>query len=204
MNARCSPRHLPRVSDGRSPGETVRCRPCRRCGPSRGWRPVALLPGETPSADGEVVWSWRRDRGVYPARPCGLGNGDNQRRSPGRARISCKTSRGESRRGRAVPVVLAHVLRTWDARVLRRMGSAGAFGARLSLRPLFKRGKTKGQNPGKPCRGNGSVCLLARMLQTHSGALSIDQGWMTSRLTVIGASTLLTSPEGPATSTLNL
>jgi hypothetical protein len=23
-----------------------------------------LSPGETPAADGEVVWSWRRDRGV--------------------------------------------------------------------------------------------------------------------------------------------
>jgi len=43
---------------------------------------------ENAAAYGEVVWSWRRDRGVYPARLCGLGNGDNQRRSPGRARIS--------------------------------------------------------------------------------------------------------------------
>lgn len=51
-------------------------------------------------AVGEVVWSWRRDRGVYPACPCGLGKGDNKRRSPGRARISRQTSRGESRRGR--------------------------------------------------------------------------------------------------------
>ena len=24
---------------------------------------------EAPLADGEVVWSWRRDRGVYPRRP---------------------------------------------------------------------------------------------------------------------------------------
>ena len=42
-------------------------------------------------ADGEVVWSWRRDRGVYPPRLCGVGNGDNKRRSPGRARISRNT-----------------------------------------------------------------------------------------------------------------
>jgi len=40
-------------------------------------------PGETFAADGEVVWSWRRDRGVYPARLCGDGNGDKNRRSPG-------------------------------------------------------------------------------------------------------------------------
>ena len=39
---------------------------------------------------GEIVWSWRRDPGVYPARLCGLGNGDNKGRSPGRARISRK------------------------------------------------------------------------------------------------------------------
>jgi len=32
-------------------------------------RQAALLPGETPAAYGEVVWSWRRDRGVYPRRP---------------------------------------------------------------------------------------------------------------------------------------
>jgi len=37
-------------------------------------------------ADGEVVWSWRRDPGVYPARLCGPGNGDKKGRSPGRAR----------------------------------------------------------------------------------------------------------------------
>ena len=46
--------------------------------------------GENAAAYGEIVWSWRRDRGVYPACLCGPGNGDNQRRSPGRARISRK------------------------------------------------------------------------------------------------------------------
>jgi hypothetical protein len=25
--------------------------------------------GETPAADGEIVWSWRRDPGVYSRRP---------------------------------------------------------------------------------------------------------------------------------------
>jgi len=28
----------------------------------------AWPPDEKSAADGEVVWSWRRDRGVYPAR----------------------------------------------------------------------------------------------------------------------------------------
>src|SRR5262245_44470228 len=74
------------------------------------WRQAGFPPGENAAADGEVVWSWRRDRGVYPARPCGLGNGDKNRRSPGRARISCKPLRGESRDVLAVPVVPTPVL----------------------------------------------------------------------------------------------
>src|SRR6201988_1417175 len=54
------------------------------------WRQV-LAPDETFTVDGEVVWSWRRDPGVYPPRLCGDGNGDKKGRSPGRARISRKT-----------------------------------------------------------------------------------------------------------------
>jgi hypothetical protein len=34
-----------------------------------GRRQVTRSPGRTPLADGEVVWSWRRDPGVYPCRP---------------------------------------------------------------------------------------------------------------------------------------
>jgi len=52
-----------------------------------GWRQVIDSPWRNASrADGEIVWSWRRDPGVYPPRPCGDGNGDNKGRSPGRAR----------------------------------------------------------------------------------------------------------------------
>src|SRR5689334_4390708 len=43
-------------------------------------------PDETFATYGEVVWSWRRDPGVYPSRPCGNGNGGKKGRSPGRAR----------------------------------------------------------------------------------------------------------------------
>ena len=52
------------------------------------WPLVAsgVFTGRNAMADGKAVWSRRRDRGVYPARLCGLGNGDNKRRSPGRAR----------------------------------------------------------------------------------------------------------------------
>ena len=67
------------------------------------WRQV-LAPDETLTVYGEIVWSWRRDPGVYPACLCGLGNGDNKGRSPGRARISRKPLRGESRDVLAVPV----------------------------------------------------------------------------------------------------
>jgi len=48
---------------------------------------VDVMVAERPD---EIVWSWRRDRGVklagYPA-----GDGGKKRRSPGRARISRKT-----------------------------------------------------------------------------------------------------------------
>jgi hypothetical protein len=33
------------------------------------WRQAWLSPGEIVAAYGKVVWSWRRDRGVYPFRP---------------------------------------------------------------------------------------------------------------------------------------
>jgi len=32
-------------------------------------REVPLAPDEDAAAYGEVVWSWRRDPGVYPRRP---------------------------------------------------------------------------------------------------------------------------------------
>src|SRR4029453_16817769 len=69
------------------------------CGVSR------VLPvRRNAAAYGEIVWSWRRDRGVYSRRPIWRDNGDNQRRSPGRARISRKPLRGEGRDVSAVPV----------------------------------------------------------------------------------------------------
>jgi hypothetical protein len=101
-------------------------------------------PDETFAADGEVVWSWRRDPGVYPLRLCGDGNGDNKGRSPGRVRISRKPLRGESRDVSAVPVKSVCILSLLSHTVLR-----AAVGARLSLRPLFKRGPTNLQSSGE-------------------------------------------------------
>ena len=105
-------------------------------------------PGETPAAYGEVVWSWRRDRGVYPLRPCGVGNGDNKRRSPGRARISRQTI-AWGKPGCLGCTCLIRVRCFFFAR-----GAAGAVSARLSLRPLSERGTNDWQNPGEARRGN--------------------------------------------------
>ena len=122
----------------------------------RCWRQASLLAGRNAAADGEVVWSWRRDRGVYPARLCGLGNGDKNRRSPGRSRISRKPLRGESRAVLAVPVVQPVCsLPTGFAH-----GTAGAVGARLSLRPLQREeGQLDCRTPVIPRRENESARL---------------------------------------------
>jgi hypothetical protein len=45
------------------------------------WRQV-LAPDETFAADGEVVWSWRRDPGVEPMERS-VGHGGKKGRSPG-------------------------------------------------------------------------------------------------------------------------
>jgi hypothetical protein len=103
-----------------------------------------FLPDETSAAYGEVVWSWRRDPGVYPARLCGHGNGDNKGRSPGRVRISRQTIA----RGR--PGCLGC---TCQSRVRSLLpiahGTAGAASARLSLRPLRLRGTTNCNHSGE-------------------------------------------------------
>ena len=99
---------------------------------------VISSPGETSVADGEVVWSWRRDRGVYPACLCGLGNGDKQRRSSGRARISRKAIA----RGRPGCLGCTCQIRVRFFLPIAH-GAAGAVGARLSLRPLSERGTTR-------------------------------------------------------------
>jgi hypothetical protein len=42
-----------------------------------------LAPGETLAAAGEVVWSWRRDPGVYPGLPVRAGQRGQKRPFPG-------------------------------------------------------------------------------------------------------------------------
>src|SRR5215475_7661506 len=103
-----------------------------------------FAPDETSAAYDEVVWSWRRDPGVYPLRLCGDGNGDNKGRSPGRARISRKTI------ARGKPGCLGC---TCQSRVRSfstiAHGAAGAVGARLSLCPLPSGGTNEIVNPGE-------------------------------------------------------
>ena len=112
------------------------CDGCRR-------RQVGDPPTKRLPADGEVVWSWRRDPGVNRPCLCGSRNGDNKGRSPGRARISRKTiARGKP----GCPGC------TCQTRVrccqFFAHGAAGAVGARLSLRPLNEEGAARLHNPG--------------------------------------------------------
>ena len=76
MRGRCaSSRNVGAGCDGRLPREAG-----------------SFPPDETLAVYGEVAGAWRRDRGVYPfPSRNGNGNGDNQRRSPGRLRISRQT-----------------------------------------------------------------------------------------------------------------
>jgi hypothetical protein len=107
-------------------------------------RRQVIFTGRNAAAYGEIVWSWRRDRGVYPARPCRLGNGDNKRRSPGRARISRKAI------ARGKPGCLGCTCQTRvRSSTNSAHGDAGAVGARLSLRPLIEEGATNSQTSGE-------------------------------------------------------
>ena len=76
----------------------------------------ASAPDENAAAYGEVVWSWRRDPGVYPPRPCGDGNGGNKGRSPGRARSKpqnhCAGKAGMSRLYLSNPCAFYHYFST--------------------------------------------------------------------------------------------
>src|ERR1700754_1200214 len=131
-------------------------------------RQVISSPGENAAAYGEVVWSWRRDPGVYPVRLCGPGNGDNKGRSPGRARISRKPLRGESRDVSAVPVKSVCVLVYHCTRCCGR-----------SRRPAFpapsavQRGKRECTTQAKSRRENESVCLQCALRVCCGGPQSL-------------------------------
>src|SRR6266480_3092654 len=104
------------------------------------WRQAGFgSPGETFTADGEVVWSWRRDPGVKLRGKARAGDGGKKGRFTGESTKETVTPlRGESRVVPAEPVVTMHVSYLCFGRV-----AAGAVGARLSLRPLLRRGTTR-------------------------------------------------------------
>src|ERR1700752_296157 len=108
---------------------SAQCKPCRRNRGSVRRSRVVLAPRP-----------WRRsfppvrERQRWQERPL---TGESTKET-------VKPLRGESRDVSAVPVKPVCVLLTTIAH-----GAAGAVGARLSLRPLFKRGRTNLQNPGK-------------------------------------------------------
>src|SRR5262249_43385554 len=107
------------------------------------------MPDETFAAYGEVVWSWRRDPGATPAGNPPAGNGGKKGRSPGRARISRKTiARGKP----GCPGCTCQIRVRLLATVAH--GAAGAVGARLSLRPLYKEGQRICRTRVKSRRGN--------------------------------------------------
>src|SRR5215510_14382982 len=83
-----------------------------------------------------------------------IGDGGKTGRSPGRALISRKTiARGKP----GCPGCTCSSTRVLSFTTFAH-GTAGAVGARLSLRPLIQRGTTNWQNPDNPCRGNADVC----------------------------------------------
>src|SRR5262250_3044373 len=96
----------------------------------------ACSPDETSAADGEVVWSWRRDPGATLAETIPPATGARKAASPGRVRISRKPI------ARGKPGCLGCTCQT---RVRSSLpfahGDAGAVGARLSLRPLQGEGQ---------------------------------------------------------------
>jgi hypothetical protein len=104
----------------------------------------ALHRTKTPAADGEVVWSWRRDPGVKPMERS-VGDGGKKGRFPGEStKETVKPLRGESRDVSAVPVKSVCILSLPSHTVLRAQSAPG-FPCALSM----EGGTTKMQNPGE-------------------------------------------------------
>ena len=165
-----------------------------------GVRLASASPAKRSRAYGEIVWSWRRDPGVYPACPCGLGNGGKKGRSPGRARISRQTSRGEGRDVSTVPVVFrpcasAHGMPVCSrARDLRAQSAPG-----LPCASLERRGATRSQNPDTSRRGNAGACLTCRELTGASPkAAPSSQGYAIEVVKSRSRNRWLASPAAPA------
>jgi hypothetical protein len=100
-------------------------------------------------------------------RKSSAGNGGKKGRLPGEStKETVRPLRGESRDVSAVPVVKPVCISV----ALFAHGTAGAVGARLSLRPLFKEGRRIGSTRAKTCRENATA-------RRHSGAMRSIELW---------------------------
>ena len=79
-------RTIPVPSPCRHEGRCASSRNVVRVAMGRCRRQVILSPDETPAADGEVVWSWRRDPGATSVEAIPPATGARKAASPGRAR----------------------------------------------------------------------------------------------------------------------
>ena len=126
-----------------------------RCGVRR-----VRSPGETSAAYGKVVWSWRRDRGVYPAR---LVAGSATVTKNAAHRGEHEVNRQTIARGKPGCLGCTCLIRVRFLSTIAH-GAAGAVSARLSLRPLFRRGTRKSQNPGENhAAGTRTLVFLSRL-----------------------------------------
>ena len=153
----------------------------------------ASAPDENAAAYGEVVWSWRRDPGVYPLRLCGDGNGDNEGRSPGRARISRKAiARGKPGCPGCTCQTRVRVFCAFLHTALRAQSAPGFPCALCS-----KRDNELASTRAKTSRGNAAGCLKTESANSPSSLRTqgpITTGW--SRLTRCGSSLRKTAPCG--------
>ena len=109
---------------------------------------------------------------------CWGGNGDNQRRSPGRARISRKAI------ARGKPACLGCTCQTRVRCFFFAHGAAGAVSARLSLRPFSGRGQRDCRTRAKASRGNAHSCfhVIASEAKQSSFVRRDQESWIASSL----------------------
>ena len=129
------------------------------------------MPDETPAADGEVVWSWRRDPGATSVGSNPAGYGGKRGRSPGRARNKppnhCAGKAGMSWLYLSNPCALFYLPIAH--------GAAGAAGARPSLRPLHKREHEIAKLRRKSRRESDDACLFPLVSRARCSAQAVHR-----------------------------
>src|SRR5215204_4825671 len=142
------------LRSGPSKGDVSRDRHVRRAGMRWTQQCGAFLwRDDRKAAYGEVVWSWRRDRGVYPARlVAGLATVTKNAAHRGEHEVSRKAIA----RGR--PGCLGCTCQTRVRFSTIAHGAAGAVGARLSLRPFVTERDNEMKTRTISCRENIFGC----------------------------------------------